>query len=344
DKIKSGFVTAYHATVGVGKSLINWVGGLPGRAKAALKSLAVKIVATALDAWFRFKASTVSKVTELVTWLTGLPGRIKTALGRLGSLLLSAGRDLIMGLIHGVEAKAQAAIDTVRNIGSRAVSGIKGVLGIHSPSRVFRQIGIYLNQGLVEGLTGSTAKVKTATKRIETLLMQTYNKVADLKGTKGVSNSWVKAQEKTIKRLQAYAQKEDKILRGLAAKRDSVAAKIKTAQKNLTDLQKKWSDEVASVADGIKQGFSIVTEAPQEGIALTSQDVINKMQDQMQKATAFAAQLQALKTKGLSADLIAQIAAAGVDSGGATAAALSTATKGQISQINALNKTTNAAA
>jgi TP901 family phage tail tape measure protein len=344
DKIKSGFLSAYHGTVNIGKNLVHWISGLPGRAKAALQSLAVKIVTTAIDAWNSFKKSTVQKAADVIAWVTGLPGKIKKGLGNLGSLLLSAGRDLIMGLIHGVEAKAQAAIDTVRNIGSRAVDGIKGVLGIHSPSRVFRQIGIYLNQGLVDGLTGSTANVKAATKRIETLLMQTYNKVADLKGTRGVSNKWVKSHEATIKRLEKYAAKEDKVLRSLAAKRDNVAKKIKAAQKALADVQKKWSDEVKSVADGIKQGFSIVTEAPQEGIELTSQDVINKMQDQMQKATAFAAQLQALKNKGLSGDLVAQIAAAGVDSGGATAAALSTATSGQIKQINALSKTTNSAA
>lgn len=343
-KIKSGFVTAYHGTVNTGKSLVTWIGGLPGRAKAALSTLATRIVTSAADAWSRFKSTTVTKASELIKWVGGLPGKIKKGLGSLSTLLLGAGKDLIMGLIHGVEAKAQAAVNAVQRVGSRAVSGIKGVLGIHSPSRVFRQIGIYLNAGLVDGITGSTANVKAATKRIETLLMQTYNKVADLKGTKGVSNKWVKSHEATIKKLEAYAKKESKILRGLAAKRDSIAGKIKTAQKKLADLQKKWSDEVKSVADGIKQGFSIVTEAPQEGIALTSQDVINKMQDQMQKAVAFASQLQVLKKKGLSSDLIAQIAAAGVDSGGATAAALSTATKGQISQLNNFNKQTNTAA
>ncbi|MFG3287253.1 phage tail tape measure protein [Streptomyces sp. NPDC048179] len=343
-KIKSGFLDAYHGTVNIGKSLVSWIAGLPGRAYSALVSLTSKIVSIAVNAWTSFKTSTVNKATEMVSWVRGLPGRIMSGLGHLSGLLVSAGSDLIMGLIHGAEQKAAAAINTVKSIGSRAVSGIKSVLGIHSPSRVFRQIGIYLNEGLVQGLTGTTAKVKTATTRIETLLMQTYNKVADLRGTKGVSNKWVDAHEKTIKKLEAYAKREDKALRSLAAKRDAVAAKIKTAQKNLKDLQKKWSDEVKSVADGIKQGFSVVTEAPQEGVALTAQDVVNKMQDQMQKATAFAAQLATLKKKGLSADLIAQIAASGVDAGGATAAALSTATKGQIDAINAANKQTNAAA
>ncbi|MFD7001194.1 hypothetical protein ACFWA5_34280 [Streptomyces mirabilis] len=78
------------------------------------------------------------------------------------------------------------------------------------------------------------------------MLIQTYNKVADLKGSKGVSNRWVKSHEAMIKHLEAYAKREDKALRSLAAKRDSGATKLKAAQKNLAALQKSWSDEVKS--------------------------------------------------------------------------------------------------
>lgn len=342
DKIKTGFLNAYHGTVNVGKTFINWVTGLPGRAKNALVSLGVAIVSTALNAWNSFKKSTVSKALETVAWVKGLPGRAKNALGSLGRLLYSAGADMLRGLLNGIRSINVSSV--LSGIAHSAVSSFKSALGISSPSKVFRQLGIYVNQGLIDGLTSSTARVKAATRRIETLLIQTYNKVADLKGTKGVSNKWVKSREATIKRLEVYVKREDKILRGLAAKRDSVASKLKSAQSRLATLQKHWSDQVKSVADGVMQGFSIVTEAPQEGFALTAQDVVNKMRDQMAKAAQFAAQLQALKKKGLSADLIAQIAAAGVEQGGATATALGSATKSQIAQINAAQKATKAAA
>lgn len=342
--ITSAFSNAYHTAVHVGSTLLSWVRGLPGKILGFLVSLPGRLSSLASSAWGFFKSKTMSVAAQAIAYVRGLPGKIKAGLGHLGSLLLSAGRDLIMGLIHGVEQKASAAISAVKSIGSRAVSGIKGVLGIASPSKVFRSIGIYVNEGLVDGLTGSTAKVQAATRRVESLLMQTYNMVADQKGKKGVKNSWVKSHEATIKRLETYAKREDGVLRGLAAKRDSVAAKLKDAQKKLTDLQKQWSDEVKSVSQGIMQGFSIVTEAPQEGFALTAQDVVNKMRDQMTKAVNFAAQLRALQKKGLSADLVAQIAAAGVDQGGATAAALAGASKSQIQQINSLQKATTSAA
>jgi hypothetical protein len=256
--------------------------------------------------------------------------------------LFSPGADMIRGLLSGIKSISVSSV--LAGIAHSAVSSFKSALGIRSPSKVFRTLGIYVNEGLVDGLTGSTARVKAATRRVESLLTQTYNRVADLKGTKGVSNKWVKSHEKTLKRLESYARKEDTLMRSLAAKRDSVAAKLKSAQSKLAALQKSWSDEVKSVASGVMQGFSIVTDAPQEGFALTAQDVVNKMRDQMSKAVQFAAQLQALKKKGLSSDLIAQIASAGVDSGGATATALAGASKSQISQINSLQKTTVSAA
>jgi TP901 family phage tail tape measure protein len=254
------------------------------------------------------------------------------------------GGGITEGIAKGVTDTAGNAHAAVRGVALGMVAETSKALGIASPSKVFRSLGIYVNEGLVDGLTGSMARVKAATRRIESLLQETYNRVADLRGSKGVSNKWVNAHEATIRHLEDYARREDTVLRGLAAKRDSVATKIKAAQKALAAVQKQWSDEVKSVADGVMQGFSIITDAPQAGFALSAQDVVNKMRDQMTKATQFAAQLQALQKKGLSSDLIAQIAAAGVDQGGATATALASASKSQIDQINSLNKSTKSAA
>lgn len=341
-KIVSGFKSAYHGVVSIGKTLIAWFAGIPTRAKSALVSLTSKIVSVAKTAWTAFKTTVVSKALDMLHWVAGIPGKVKSTLGNLGHLLIHAGAEMIHGLISGIKSINVSSV--LSGVAHSAVGAFKSALGISSPSRVFRSLGIYVNEGLVDGLTGSTARVKAATRRVESVLIQTYNKVADLRGHRGVSRHWVRSHERTIRHLEAYAKREDRVLRHLAARRDSVATRIKAAQKKLAGLQKQWSDEVKNVASGIMQGFSIVTEAPQEGFALTAQDVVNKMRDQMAKAVNFAAQLQALKKKGLSADLIAQIAAAGVDQGGATAAALAGATKGQIAAINRAQKATTAAA
>ncbi|MFJ8345020.1 phage tail tape measure protein [Streptomyces sp. NPDC094153] len=418
DKIKSGFLAAYHGTIDVGKDLLKWVEGLPGQVRDYMVQLTVHLILVAHNAWQSFKDASVKKAVELTLYVKGLPQKIKDKLGNLGALLIESGKSLMRGFIDGIKAMfgpavseakhvlsgirdffphspakkgpfsgsgwtlysgralmdglsqgirdgAPAATATMQGAAQATANSFARTLGIASPSKVFRSLGIYVVQGLVDGMTGSTASVKAATRRIESLFMQTRNRLMDqrkaLKAPAGKgkaaarkaaannaaarkTNAWVAAKLKALARVEDYVKREDKVMRSLAAKRDAVAGKLKDAQKKLKDLQKAWSDEVKNVASGIMQGFSIVTEAPQIGFALTAQDVVNKMRDQMAQAVQFAAQLQTLKKKGLSADLIAQIAAAGVEQGGATAAALSGASKGQIAEINKLQKTTVSAA
>jgi TP901 family phage tail tape measure protein len=340
-------------TISKASEALAWIRSIPGKAKSALGSLGGLLVSAGralLQGFINGIKSMASPVASaahsVLSKISGLFPHSPAEWGPFSGSgwTLHSGRALMQGLVAGINDGSPRAVSTMAAAAQATSDAFARTLGIASPSKVFRQLGIYVNEGLVDGLTGSTARVKAATRRIESLLIQTYNKVADLKGHKGVSNKWVKSHEKTVKHLEAYAKKEDKILRSLAAKRDSVAAKLKSAQSKLAALQKQWSDEVKSVANGVMQGFSVVTEAPQEGFALSAQDVVNKMRDQMNKAVQFAAQLQALKKKGLSSDLLEQIAAAGVDQGGATAAALQNASASQIKQINSLNTTTKSAA
>ncbi|MFE5140304.1 phage tail tape measure protein [Streptomyces fagopyri] len=340
-KIKSGFSTAYHGTVAVGKSLISWVAALPGKIYHWLASMAGRLASIASGAWRRFTSATTQQAARAIAYVRALPGRLKGGLGNLGGLLLSAGRDLIMGLIHGVESKASAAIGVVKSIGSKAVSGIKGILGIHSPSTVFRSIGIYVNQGLVDGLTASTARVKAATRRIETLFIQTRNRLQDQHGrgrTRAgrATNAWVAQKLRALAGVERYVKREDQVMRSLAAKRDATVKRLKDAQKKLADLQKSWTSKRDEIASSVMGGMSVVTESPDEGRSVNSFDIVQKMRDQAAKVADFAKNLLALKKKGVRADLIDQIASAGVEGGGDTARAYAAASKGQIKEINSL--------
>lgn len=75
------------------------------------------------------------------TLLVGWPARMR-----------QAGVDMITGLIGGVASMASAARDAVGNVATGVMSRFKGLLGIHSPSRVFAQFGAFTMQGLASGL------------------------------------------------------------------------------------------------------------------------------------------------------------------------------------------------
>jgi len=73
-------------------------------------------------------------------------------LGGLPQRLVEMGRDLMLGLVRGITGMAGAVKDALAGIANGAIGRLKGLLGIHSPSRVFAQLGVYTMQGFAGGL------------------------------------------------------------------------------------------------------------------------------------------------------------------------------------------------
>ncbi|HFL2042115.1 TPA: phage tail tape measure protein, partial [Stenotrophomonas maltophilia] len=69
--------------------------------------------------------------------------------------MMQAGIDMVQGLVNGIVSKGSAAMDAVAGVASGVVGKFKGMLGIHSPSRVFAQFGDFTMQGLAGGLDRS---------------------------------------------------------------------------------------------------------------------------------------------------------------------------------------------
>nr|DAX90678.1 MAG TPA: tail tape measure protein [Caudoviricetes sp.] len=104
------------------------------------------------SAWDFVKTAASNGASALWNTISGIPGQILSALGNVGSLLYNVGRDIIQGLINGIKNMAGALWNGIKSTVSGAVDGIKNFLGIHSPSRVFMEIGEYSGAGLVLGL------------------------------------------------------------------------------------------------------------------------------------------------------------------------------------------------
>jgi phage-related protein len=165
-QISAGFSAAYQAVLAVGRSLLGWVMALPGRIVSSLAVLGARLYSWASGAFTRAASGAAAGGVKLSSWASALPSRIVGWLGNMGGLLYGSGVALVQGLLDGIGSMAGSLIGKVKGLGNTAVSTFKGALGIHSPSRVFRELGAYVIHGLVQGLTGSTANVRAATKRI----------------------------------------------------------------------------------------------------------------------------------------------------------------------------------
>lgn len=88
--------------------------------------------------------------------LIGAIMRAWPALQALGGRFLEMGRHLLTGLVNGVLGGIPGLVAAVMRAGGAVVTAFKQKLGIHSPSRVFAQLGDYTMQGLGVGLGRST--------------------------------------------------------------------------------------------------------------------------------------------------------------------------------------------
>jgi TP901 family phage tail tape measure protein len=257
-------------------------------------------------AWQDLKKLVTQAFDDITRFLKGL-------VGDFGTLLYDAGKALIDGLINGIKAFGHLVGDTLSGIGHSAMTGFKHMFGIKSPSKVFHQFGVWIIQGLVNGLLGTHSQLEHALSKTMSLLTKMHTKAAT-------------AVEKAVRR-------DGKALEQLAKNREKIAGRLKSASAHLKDLQNSWTDEKNNVASGIMQGASVVMQGD-DGAPIGAGDVLANMQAQVMKAKQFAGNIEQLRKMGLRGDLLDQIAQAGVDGGGDTANALIHASSSQISQLN----------
>ena len=103
----------------------------------------------------------ISSVTETAKKILSA---IKSAFDNFS--LFDIGKNLIQGLINGVNNMIETAKNAVTNVGNAVIDKVKNVLGIHSPSTVFAEIGGYIDQGLANGITGSLGYVNDAMNKL----------------------------------------------------------------------------------------------------------------------------------------------------------------------------------
>ena len=105
--------------------------------------------------------------------------------------LWQIGRDLIQGLINGVSSMAGRVGEVITGCVRGAIDGAKKLLGIKSPSRVFKEIGKFTGEGLAIGIDSENNRVSKASKGLSSSVIGGYN--ANLKEIKtNLSNSEAK--------------------------------------------------------------------------------------------------------------------------------------------------------
>lgn len=112
----------------------------------------------------------VSAIPQVVpAVLNGISSLLQSVWNSIVSFdLVGAGRDLIQGLINGIGAMGGAVIDAIGGIVGDAIDWAKGLLGIASPSKVFKEIGDFTMQGMALGIEDGGSGVLSAMRGVMT--------------------------------------------------------------------------------------------------------------------------------------------------------------------------------
>lgn len=121
--------------------IAGFISALPGNIASWLSDVISNVVGW-VSKFASNATSAASKfASNLINGLTSIPGKVT-----------SIGSKIIQGMVNGVTSAAGRLIDSVKGAVGDAINAAKNLLGIHSPSRVFRKIGQYTMQGAALGV------------------------------------------------------------------------------------------------------------------------------------------------------------------------------------------------
>lgn len=153
-QVFSMVVSAISNVINWVSNLMGWFGNLVGVVVNAVNTIII-IFGNIIPAF--------KDVVAVIGSLLGLLGStILNAVKGFGSLLYNAGKELVQGFINGVKDMLGSVKDAIGSVGSGAVSKMKSVLGIRSPSKVFAEIGGNMGRGLVDGIISTVGDVQAA--------------------------------------------------------------------------------------------------------------------------------------------------------------------------------------
>lgn len=132
-------------------SVVKFFEELPGNIwTAILKTLDV------ISKWReRMVAFVVVEIPKIVSSIVGEFKKLPGELRKLGKFIWD-------GLINGLKDAWSTVTNGIKSFTDGFVNGFKDALGIHSPSKVFEQFGIYIDQGLANGITAAQGYVDEA--------------------------------------------------------------------------------------------------------------------------------------------------------------------------------------
>ncbi|EDH0851053.1 tape measure protein [Listeria monocytogenes] len=257
------------------------------------------------------------------------------------------GSDFSSGYVNGILSGMGAVGEAAASLASKALAAVQKKQDSHSPAKESKKLGGDFGTGYSLGIAEKNKAVTKAANNLVASALGTESQIKKLSSTlKDKISSAIDAglhsknksagqlkQAKALNSIEGYIAQQTNKLAATAKKRDKVVAQLKAANTKMADLTKQSKEYAASITEKM-QSYGSISNVDAEN----PQSIQAEMQKRLKEIKAFQANVEKLRKKGVSKDIISDILESGVENGLSYAQALA---KSDAKTIKAINSTQN---
>ncbi|HCQ1091316.1 TPA: tape measure protein [Listeria monocytogenes] len=257
------------------------------------------------------------------------------------------GSDFASGYAQGIASGGVMVAGAASALANKALAAVQKKQDSHSPSKESKKLGGDFGTGYSLGIADKNKAVTKAANNLVASALGTESQIKKLSSTlKDKISSAIDAglhsknksagqlkQAKALNSIEGYIAQQTNKLAATAKKRDKVVAQLKAANTKMADLTKQSKEYAASITEKMQSYGSISNVDPEN-----PQSIQQEMQKRLKEIKAFQANVEKLRKKGVSKDIISDILESGVENGSSYAQALA---KSDAKTIKAINSTQN---
>lgn len=237
---------------------------------------------------------------------------------------ISLGGDIISGVINGLKAGLGRIASAAKEVANEALNAAKNFLGIHSPSKVFKEeVGKNIALGIGDGIRQNKDYAKKSAEEISKSILdaaktnlanyKVYNnlllseEVAYWDAIRKQVNDGTQARIDADKEyFNAKKDLNNKSVKAEEEYTDKVASAYEDLNNKISDLNKEYRDAVENRTDEIKNAYGLFDEF-KSNTDLTSDDLLSNLEGQVEGLRQWRGNLDTLAQRGVGDDLISEL-------------------------------------
>jgi phage-related protein len=141
------------------------LGGLESAVRLAfegIKRWMIDPVQAVEDSWSGMGTFFSGVMTDIKTNIEWMWEQVKAGVVNWHLDFIAAGRDIVQGLADGIKELVNAPVEAISDVGQKMLAKVRSLFQIQSPSRVFREIGGHIVDGLSLGINAKAPEAEAA--------------------------------------------------------------------------------------------------------------------------------------------------------------------------------------